>query len=75
MFWLGGMERHDAPETLERRQLWEVKPDEMSLLGTWRVYGVVGYRLPFRRVGGAIVDWRDIGIQAEADWASKITSF
>lgn len=59
--------KDNAPETLGRREPWEVKPEEMSLLGTWRVYGVVGYRLPFRRVGGAIDDWRVIGIQAEAD--------
>lgn len=52
-----------------------MKPEEMSLLGTWRVYGVVGYRLPFRRAGGATVDWRVIGIQDEAAWAPEITSF
>lgn len=56
LFWLGRMSRCDASETQEKQQPWEVKQGEMGWFGARRVYGGVGYRWPFRRVGGAGVD-------------------
>ena len=44
------MDRCDAPETRERRQPWEVR-HEVRSLGSLRVDGVGGHRLPFRRLG------------------------
>lgn len=51
---------------MKSRQPWEQRQGEvMSSLGSWRVNSVVGYRLLFRRVGGAgISDQRFIGVQA-----------
>lgn len=54
------MDSCNAPETQERKQPWEVR-HEVRSLGSLRVDGVDGHRLPFRRLG-------ELALMMEAHW-------